>query len=346
MRARTRSFQGASTWRGCNVFRMPILDADAEVRVAPAMRNAAGAPKREVEAAKESARYAAMTPALRSDAARTLAAACTREVRACDGTAVAALLRAATEGAERAALSGILYAPMVVAAARGGTDGATIDPLVVGSVGTLTLHDRGRARPLRHAVRSPLNVAPFLHADRRPTSRRSPMSHAVNWFQIQGPNGHALQQFYKQVFGWKMKPQPGGGDAKMVAAEPGGMAGGVGTSHNHQPGVAVYISVGDIDAVFGKIQRGGGRMATPKTKLPGAMGSIAGFTDPAGNWVGLWMPGKKAAPKGGASARKAGARRPTPTRGAKTTAKRAAAKKAAVARKPAAAKKPAAAQKR
>ena len=25
------------------------------------------------------------------------------------------------------------------------------------------------------------------------------MSHAVNWFQIQGPNGHALQQFYKQV---------------------------------------------------------------------------------------------------------------------------------------------------
>jgi len=166
------------------------------------------------------------------------------------------------------------------------------------------------------------------------------MSHAVNWFQIQGPNGHALQQFYKQVFGWKMKPQPGAGDAKLVAAEPGGMAGGVGTSHNHRPGVAVYISVGDIDAVFGKIQRGGGRMATPKTKLPGGMGSIAGFTDPAGNWVGLWMPREEAAPKAGASARKvAVARRPTPTRGAKTTAKRAAAKKPAAPKKPATPKK-------
>ncbi|HSO35280.1 MAG TPA: hypothetical protein VLT33_22280, partial [Labilithrix sp.] len=95
------------------------------------------------------------------------------------------------------------------------------------------------------------------------------MSHAVNWFQIQGPNGHALQQFYKKVFGWKMKELPGSDDSMMVASEPGGIAGGIGTSHNHQPSVAVYVSVGDIDAVFGKIQRGGGRMAMPKTELPG-----------------------------------------------------------------------------
>src|SRR5512140_1181498 len=152
------------------------------------------------------------------------------------------------------------------------------------------------------------------------------MSHAVNWFQIQGPNGHALQRFYKQVFGWKMKPQPGEGDAMMVAAEPGGMAGGVGTSHTHR--VAVYVSVGDIDAVFGKIQRGGGRMAMPKTKLPGGMGSIAGFTDPAGNWVGLWMPGKAAPGRkrsaGVGAKRAAGARRGRSGRVAKTSAKRAA----------------------
>ena len=133
------------------------------------------------------------------------------------------------------------------------------------------------------------------------------MSHAVNWFQIQGPNGHALQKFYKQVFGWKMKALPGGGDSMMVASEPGGIAGGVGASHNHQPSVAVYVSVGNIDAVFGKIQRAGGRMAMPMTELPGGMGSIAGFHDPAGNWIGLWMPGKAAAaPKRSASAKKAG----------------------------------------
>jgi predicted enzyme related to lactoylglutathione lyase len=152
------------------------------------------------------------------------------------------------------------------------------------------------------------------------------MSHAVSWFQIQGPNGHALQEFYKHVFGWKMKPQPGSADSMMVDAEPGGMAGGVGTSHNHQPSVAVYISVGDIDAVFGKIERGGGRMAMPKTELPGGMGAIAGFTDPANNWIGLWMPGKRSAPtKRGSSTKKPSAKKSAgnarPSRAKKASAK-------------------------
>ena len=160
------------------------------------------------------------------------------------------------------------------------------------------------------------------------------MSHAVNWFSIQGPNGHALQQFYKQVFGWAMKPQPGAGDMMMVPPEKGGIPGGIGASMNHQPSVAVYVSVGDIDAVFGKIQRSGGRMAMPKTELPGGMGSIAGFTDPAGNWIGLWMPAATAA----APKRTATKRAAAPKAKAKAKAK-AGAKKASAA-KPAAKKAP------
>ena len=160
------------------------------------------------------------------------------------------------------------------------------------------------------------------------------MSHAVNWFQIQGPNGHALQQFYKQVFGWKMKPQPGSSDMMMVAPEPGGMSGSIGTHHSHQPSVAVYISVGDIDAVFGKIQRAGGRMVMPKMDLPEGMGAIAGFTDPAGNWTGLWMPSKKPAPstkkKPAAAKKKAAPKKAAPK---KAAPKKAAPKKAAGAKK-------------
>ena len=153
------------------------------------------------------------------------------------------------------------------------------------------------------------------------------MSHAVNWFSIQGPNAHALHQFYKQVFGWAMKPQPGPGDMMMIPPEKGGIPGGIGASMNHQPSVAVYVSVGDIDAVFGKIQRSGGRMAMPKTDLPGGMGSIAGFTDPAGNWIGLWMPSpqaakpaaakRAAAPK--AKAKAGGAKKPAAKKKAATT---------------------------
>ena len=134
------------------------------------------------------------------------------------------------------------------------------------------------------------------------------MPHAVNWFQIQGPNAHALQQFYKKIFGWKMKSQRGS-DSVMVAAEPGGIAGGVGTSHSHQPNVTVYISVGDIDTFLRKIQRSGGRMVMAETKLPRGMGSIAEFSDPAGNSVGLWVPGKTAVAKRKSSAKKAASKK-------------------------------------
>ena len=165
------------------------------------------------------------------------------------------------------------------------------------------------------------------------------MSHPVNWFQIGGPNGHALQEFYKTVFGWKMQPNPGPTDMMMVASEKGGVAGGIGTSMNHLPSVAVYVSVGDIDAVFGKIQRGGGRMAMPKTELPGGMGSIAGFTDPQGNWIGLWMPNKAAAPKRSAAPKKTAAKKTAAKKagGAKASAKSAksTAKKSGGAKSPA-----------
>ena len=41
--------------------------------------------------------------------------------------------------------------------------------------------------------------------------------------------------------------------------------------------------------------RAGGKPAMPKIELPGGMGWISGFIDPAGNWVGLWAPAKKPA---------------------------------------------------
>jgi hypothetical protein len=54
--------------------------------------------------------------------------------RSCDGASIDSLLRAAPDGRERDRLGGIAYAPMVVAAAKGGEDGTALDPRVVGSV--------------------------------------------------------------------------------------------------------------------------------------------------------------------------------------------------------------------
>jgi hypothetical protein len=103
-------------------------------RKTSAMRNVAAAGTRDTDAEEQLARYAAMTPALRMDEARALAAQCAVEAGSCDGASIENLLRAAADARERELLSGVAYAPMVVAAAKGGTDGATLDPRVIGSV--------------------------------------------------------------------------------------------------------------------------------------------------------------------------------------------------------------------
>lgn len=158
------------------------------------------------------------------------------------------------------------------------------------------------------------------------------MGHVVNWFAIQGPNGKALQKFYSGVFEWKLADLPGAGDSKMVPPGPGGIAGGIGTSMNKQPSVTVYISVGDVDQYLAKVTRAGGKMVMPKMELPNDMGSIAGFTDPAGNWVGLWEPSRKTPPKKAAAKKKTAAKK-------KATAKKSGAKaKAGGAKKKAKAK--------
>ena len=152
------------------------------------------------------------------------------------------------------------------------------------------------------------------------------MTHPVSWFSIQGPNGHALQEFYKHVFGWQLHPMPGG-DMLGVPSSKGGIPGGIGASPSHQASVAVYVTVGDIDAQFGKIQRAGGRMVMPKTELPGGMGTIAGFNDPAGNWIGLWQEGAKAAKASSAKkqsgAKKAGGAKKKTASASATTKKKA-----------------------
>jgi hypothetical protein len=95
---------------------------------------AARSAQRQTDATEELARYAAMTPEKREDESRALAARCALDRRSCDGASVASLLRAAANAGERAALNGITHAPLVIAAAKAGTDGTTLDPVVVGAV--------------------------------------------------------------------------------------------------------------------------------------------------------------------------------------------------------------------
>jgi uncharacterized protein len=122
------------------------------------------------------------------------------------------------------------------------------------------------------------------------------MAHPVTWFQISGKNGKQLHTFYKKAFGWRMQPAPGPGEMLMVEKEEDGISGGVSTSMDGLSSVTVYVNVANVAAHMKKIEAAGGKSAMPPMELPGGMGWIAGFHDPAGNWVGLWAPGKGAQP--------------------------------------------------
>jgi uncharacterized protein len=111
------------------------------------------------------------------------------------------------------------------------------------------------------------------------------MANPVAWFEISGPDAKGLQQFYAEAFDWPI-------DASnemnygMVAASEGGIPGGVGPSPDGQPYVVFYVAVPDLQAALDKVGKLGGTTVTPPMDVPGGP-TIAFFTDPAGNRIGL-----------------------------------------------------------
>src|SRR5438445_1960009 len=111
------------------------------------------------------------------------------------------------------------------------------------------------------------------------------MANPVVHFEIMGKDGAGLRKFYGDVFGWTIdadNPMNYG----MVAAGEGGIGGGVGQTPDGSTIVTVYVQVDDLQAALDKAEKLGGKTVMPPMDIPGGP-SIAQFTDPGGNVVGL-----------------------------------------------------------
>lgn len=111
------------------------------------------------------------------------------------------------------------------------------------------------------------------------------MANPVAWFEISGPDPEGLQHFYTEAFDWQIdadNPMNYG----MVGPQEGGIPGGVGPSPDGQPYVVFYVAVADLQATLDKVGELGGATVTPPMDVPGGP-TIAFFTDPAGNRIGL-----------------------------------------------------------
>ena len=117
------------------------------------------------------------------------------------------------------------------------------------------------------------------------------MGQPVVHFEIGGKNGKKLQAFYASQFGWKIdanNPMQYGVVDTKARGKSRGINGGVFKTPPGAPPqlVTVYIEVAQIDSVLKKIEKSGGKTVMPRTELPG-MVTMAQFTDPAGNLMGL-----------------------------------------------------------
>ena len=110
-------------------------------------------------------------------------------------------------------------------------------------------------------------------------------------FEIMGGKGNQLEEFYKELFGWKIDSDNPMKYGMVDTGRPGGINGGVGASQDGKNRVSVYIEVEDLAAALAKVEKLGGKTILPPSQVPGGP-MLAMFADPAGNVTGL-LPGKR-----------------------------------------------------
>jgi predicted enzyme related to lactoylglutathione lyase len=117
---------------------------------------------------------------------------------------------------------------------------------------------------------------------------------ALNWFEIPATDIGRAKKFYETIFGIEMRDQEMMG-MKMAffPAEDmnGKVSGGLVQGPMHKPaadGTKVYLNGNpDLSNALSKIEKAGGKVLMPKTKITDEIGYMAAFTDSEGNTVAL-----------------------------------------------------------
>ena len=117
---------------------------------------------------------------------------------------------------------------------------------------------------------------------------RKSMPNPITWFELIGTDPIKLQKFYKDVFNWKLGVPAGPemGNYSMLDNEKKGIGGGVGGAMDGKPRVTIYIEVDSPKAYLTKATKAGAKVIMPETTVMEGV-TIAMFTDPAGNIMGL-----------------------------------------------------------
>jgi predicted enzyme related to lactoylglutathione lyase len=116
--------------------------------------------------------------------------------------------------------------------------------------------------------------------------------HAIDWFEIPVADLDRAKKFYEALLGTELRRDTMGPNTIAVFSYGERAVGGcLIAGPGRQPsadGTLVYLGVGaTLDAPLARATAAGGRIVTPRTVLPGDMGSFAHIVDSEGNRVGL-----------------------------------------------------------
>lgn len=113
------------------------------------------------------------------------------------------------------------------------------------------------------------------------------MPNPVVHFEITGADGSALQNFYRELFDWKIDSNNEWQYGVVETGGEGGINGGIAGNEGGAAGgrVTVYAAVDDMQAYLDKAERLGATVVMPVTDMGDF--TIAMFADPAGNVTGL-----------------------------------------------------------
>jgi predicted enzyme related to lactoylglutathione lyase len=106
------------------------------------------------------------------------------------------------------------------------------------------------------------------------------MGAPIAFFEIAGPDGQRLRDFYGAAFDWTFDTSRVPGYGYIGGA---GLSGGV---RQDPADKVLYVQVPDLAAALARIGAAGGETLLPPTNIPGVV-HFALFKDPAGNVMGL-----------------------------------------------------------
>lgn len=110
----------------------------------------------------------------------------------------------------------------------------------------------------------------------------------VHW-EIAAKDAKKAQEFYSKLFDWTVDANnPMNYGMVRSGGGQGGIDGGIFAPPNGAPPyVTFYVQVDNLQSSLAKAESLGGKTVMPPTPIPN-VGSVAMFSDPDGNFIGLF----------------------------------------------------------